>query len=115
VLILNGLQLVFRKFKYGLYPAEKNKHRIPPAEMFRSPRCGDSALELSPGDVVVDATTLNYLIMIYAVQVLPRLFQKIQIPFEIRDELTRDAEHAVESGSASFPFGDFGALFARFR
>jgi predicted nucleic acid-binding protein len=40
--------------------------------------------------VVADATPLHYLILIDAVHVLPRLFQKIHIPIEIRDELTRE-------------------------
>jgi len=41
--------------------------------------------------VVADATPLNYLILIDAVQVLPRIFQKIHVPVEVRDELAREA------------------------
>jgi len=37
--------------------------------------------------VVADATPLHYLILIGAVQVLPRIFEKIHIPEEVRDEL----------------------------
>ena len=38
--------------------------------------------------VVADATPLHYLILIDAVDVLPRIFDKIYIPIEVRDELT---------------------------
>lgn len=38
--------------------------------------------------VVADATPLHYLILIDAVHVLPRIFEKIHVPIEIRDELT---------------------------
>jgi predicted nucleic acid-binding protein len=41
--------------------------------------------------VVADATPLHYLILIDAVHVLPRIFEKIHIPIEVRDELTCDA------------------------
>ena len=41
--------------------------------------------------VVADATPLNYLILIDAVQVLPRIFEKIHVPVEVRDELIRVA------------------------
>lgn len=38
--------------------------------------------------VVADATPLHYLILIAAVQVLPRLFEKIHVPIEVREELS---------------------------
>src|SRR5260370_35175239 len=41
--------------------------------------------------VVADATPLHYLILIDATQVLPRIFEKIHVPIEVRDELTCDA------------------------
>jgi predicted nucleic acid-binding protein len=41
--------------------------------------------------VVADATPLHYLILIDAVQILQRLFERIHVPSEIRDELTRKA------------------------
>jgi predicted nucleic acid-binding protein len=41
--------------------------------------------------VVADATPLHYLILIEAAEILPRLFEKIHIPTEIHDELTRAA------------------------
>ena len=37
--------------------------------------------------VVADATPLHYLILIDAVDVLPRLFERIHVPAEVRDEL----------------------------
>ena len=37
--------------------------------------------------VVADATPLHYLILIGAIQVLPRIFEKILVPSEVRDEL----------------------------
>jgi predicted nucleic acid-binding protein len=41
--------------------------------------------------VVADATPLNYLILIGAIHVLPRIFEKIHVPIEIRDELSCEA------------------------
>ena len=41
--------------------------------------------------VVADATPLHYLILIGAVEILPRLFEKIHVPTEIREELSRNA------------------------
>ena len=41
--------------------------------------------------VVADATPLHYLILIGAVQVLPRIFEKIHVPTEVRDELSCEA------------------------
>src|SRR5271163_1271388 len=41
--------------------------------------------------VVADATPLHYLVLIDAIEVLPRVFSKIRVPTEVRDELTRDA------------------------
>ncbi|HZV88680.1 MAG TPA: DUF3368 domain-containing protein [Candidatus Binatus sp.] len=41
--------------------------------------------------VVADATPLHYLILIGAIEILSRLFEKIHVPIEIRDELSRDA------------------------
>src|SRR5690242_299293 len=41
--------------------------------------------------VVADATPLHYLILIDAIHVLPRIFEKIHAPIEVRDELTCDA------------------------
>lgn len=41
--------------------------------------------------VVADATPLHYLILIDAVQVLPRIFERIHIPIEVRDELSCEA------------------------
>ena len=37
--------------------------------------------------VVADATPLHYLVLIGAIHVLPRLFEKIHVPVEVRDEL----------------------------
>lgn len=48
--------------------------------------------------VVADATPLNYLILIEAVEVLPKLFTKIHLPFEVANELSSaDAPEAVRS------------------
>jgi predicted nucleic acid-binding protein len=41
--------------------------------------------------VVADATPLHYLILIGSIEILPRLFENIHVPIEIRDELSRDA------------------------
>ena len=41
--------------------------------------------------VVADATPLHYLILIDAVDLLPRIFEKIHVPVEVRDELTCEA------------------------
>jgi predicted nucleic acid-binding protein len=41
--------------------------------------------------VVADATPLHYLILIGAINVLSRIFEKIHVPIEVRDELTCDA------------------------
>ena len=41
--------------------------------------------------VVADATPLQYLILIAVVQVLPRLFEKIHVPIEVREELSCEA------------------------
>jgi predicted nucleic acid-binding protein len=41
--------------------------------------------------VVADATPLHYLILVDAVEVLPRLFGHLYIPAEVREELTRAA------------------------
>ena len=41
--------------------------------------------------VVADATPLHYLILIGAFHILPRLFEKIHIPLEVRDELSCEA------------------------
>jgi predicted nucleic acid-binding protein len=41
--------------------------------------------------VVADATPLHYLILIDAVHVVPRLFERIHVPIEVRAELTSDA------------------------
>lgn len=38
--------------------------------------------------VVADATPLHYLILIGAVHVLPRIFEKIHVAIEVRDELS---------------------------
>lgn len=40
--------------------------------------------------VVADATPLHYLILIGAIQILPGIFEKIHVPIEVRDELTRE-------------------------
>lgn len=45
--------------------------------------------------VVADATPLHYLILVHAVDVLPRLFQRISIPSEVREELCRPASPMV--------------------
>lgn len=45
--------------------------------------------------VVADATPLHYLILIEAVHVLPRLFEKIHVPAEVRTELIHEATPAV--------------------
>jgi predicted nucleic acid-binding protein len=41
--------------------------------------------------VVADATPLHYLVLIDAVHVLPRLFERIHVPSEVREELTCEA------------------------
>jgi predicted nucleic acid-binding protein len=41
--------------------------------------------------VVADATPLHYLILIGAIQVLPRLFERIHVPVEVREELLCEA------------------------
>lgn len=41
--------------------------------------------------VVADATPLHYLILIDAIHVLPRIFEKIHLPIEVRDELSCEA------------------------
>lgn len=41
--------------------------------------------------VVADATPLHYLILIGAIQLLPRIFEKIHVPIEVRDELIHEA------------------------
>jgi predicted nucleic acid-binding protein len=35
--------------------------------------------------VVADATPLHYLILIGAIQILPRIFEKIHVPIEVRN------------------------------
>ena len=45
--------------------------------------------------VVADASPLHYLILVDAVDVLCRLFEKIYVPIEVRDELTCPAAPAV--------------------
>ena len=45
--------------------------------------------------VVADATPLHYLILIDAIDVLPRIFEKIYIPTEVRDELSCEATPLV--------------------
>jgi predicted nucleic acid-binding protein len=39
--------------------------------------------------IVSDTTPLNYLVLIDAVEVLPRLYQRVLIPPAVRDELAR--------------------------
>jgi predicted nucleic acid-binding protein len=41
--------------------------------------------------VVADATPLHYLILIDAIDLLPRLFERIHVPVEVRDELICEA------------------------
>jgi predicted nucleic acid-binding protein len=41
--------------------------------------------------VVADATPLHYLILIEAIEVLPRIFEKIHVPLEVCEELNREA------------------------
>lgn len=41
--------------------------------------------------VVADATPLHYLILIGVIEVVPRIFEKIHIPVEVRDELSCEA------------------------
>ncbi len=41
--------------------------------------------------VVADATPLHYLILIGNVDVLPRIFERIHLPMEVRDELSCEA------------------------
>jgi predicted nucleic acid-binding protein len=45
--------------------------------------------------VVADATPLHYLILAEAVHVLPRLFERIHVPAEVRGELIHEATPAV--------------------
>ncbi|MGC1618253.1 MAG: hypothetical protein WA765_07150 [Candidatus Acidiferrum sp.] len=49
--------------------------------------------------VVADATPLHYLILIGAIQALPRIFEKISVPIEVRDELSCDATRPDEDGN----------------
>src|SRR5271166_1819944 len=44
--------------------------------------------------VIADATPIHYLILIGAIDVLPRIFEKIHAPVEVRDELTCEAAPA---------------------
>jgi predicted nucleic acid-binding protein len=41
--------------------------------------------------VVADATPLHYLILIEAIDLLPRIFEKIHVPAEVYEELSREA------------------------
>jgi len=41
--------------------------------------------------VVADATPLHYLILIGAIKVLPRIFERIHVPIEVRNELSCEA------------------------
>jgi predicted nucleic acid-binding protein len=41
--------------------------------------------------VVADATPLHYLILVGAVDVLPRIFEQVHVPIEVRDELSCEA------------------------
>lgn len=45
--------------------------------------------------VVADATPLHYLILIDAVHVLPRMFETIHVPIEVRDELSSEAAPSI--------------------
>jgi predicted nucleic acid-binding protein len=45
--------------------------------------------------VVADATPLHYLVLIEAIHVLPRIFERIHIPAEVRGELIHEATPAV--------------------
>jgi predicted nucleic acid-binding protein len=54
--------------------------------------------------VVADATPLHYLILIDAIHVLPRIFEKIHVPIEVRDELTCAAAPPSDSMQPFFRF-----------
>jgi len=56
--------------------------------------CGPGLRKLN-AVVVADATPLHYLILVDAVHVLPRLFERIYVPAEVRDELTCEATPAL--------------------
>jgi predicted nucleic acid-binding protein len=45
--------------------------------------------------VVADATPLHYIILVHAINVLPDLFQRITIPLEVQEELSRPASPTV--------------------
>jgi predicted nucleic acid-binding protein len=45
--------------------------------------------------VVADTTPLNYLILIDATGVLPALFDRVCVPYAVRDEMSRDSAPAV--------------------
>ena len=54
--------------------------------------------------VIADTSPLNYLIWIDAIDVLPRLYSKVIIPIEVRDELlVTDAPAVVRSWVADIP------------
>jgi predicted nucleic acid-binding protein len=54
--------------------------------------------------VVADAGPLNYLVLVDAIELLPRFFDKIFIPIEVRNELiVHDAPTNVREWIASDP------------
>src|SRR5258705_7980536 len=55
--------------------------------------------------IVSDASPLNYLVLIEAVEILPSLFASITIPAAVKEELSHpNAPSAVKSWIASPPF-----------
>ena len=74
--------------------------------------------------VVADATPLHYLILVDAVEILPRLFGHLYIPAEVREELTRAAtpravrewiEHAPTWLEVVFPAREASEVSAELR
>jgi len=61
--------------------------------------------------VVAGATPLHYLILIAAVQVLPRLFEKIHVPIEVREELSCPATPPLISANVVARFAHNSRTF----
>ena len=54
--------------------------------------------------IVSDTTPLNYLILIEAVEILPRLYGRVLIPAEVEDELSHArAPEIVRGWTADYP------------
>src|SRR6266704_2607928 len=60
--------------------------------------------------VVADATPLHYLILIGSVNVLPRIFEKIHAPMEVRDELATPVLASADSSLQALVSGERAAI-----